>query len=396
MKVVQINAVSGTGSTGKIVEDISNLLNEHNIENYILYSLGNTNHNNSIKFASMPYIKFNALKSKILGNFGFNSIFSTHKLIGKLKNIEPDIVHLHNLHSHDVNVGILFKYLKKKNIKIIWTFHDCWAFTGGCTHFDYIKCEKWKDECNNCPRCKEYSFLFDTSRKIFNKKKKCVDGLDLTIVTPSNWLAELVKESFFKEYSVKVIHNGINLSIFKSTENNFKEEYNIKDKYIILGVAFPWSARKGLDIFLKLSNMLDDRFRIVLVGCSKEQISQLPANIIGIEKTNNQIELSQIYTAADLFVNATREDTFPTVNLEALACGTPVLTFNTGGSPECIDNTCGVVVEKDDVDELYGGINSLFCNCISSQDCINRAKNIFDAKDRYFDYLNLYKEVLKK
>ena len=396
MKVVQINAVSGMGSTGKIVEDISNLLNEQNIENYILYSLGNTNHNNSIKFTSMPYIKFNALKSKIMGNFGFNSIFSTHKLIRKLKNIEPDIVHLHNLHSHDVNLKILFNFLRKQDMKVVWTFHDCWSFTGGCTHFDYINCNKWKEECENCQIYKDFSYFFDTSKTIYNKKKKCTSGLDLTIVTPSRWLANLVKDSFFKEYPVKVIHNGINLSVFKPTENNFREKYEIKDKYIILGVSSGWGDKKGYDVFFELSKKLDDRFKIVLVGCSKEQISQLPANIIGIEKTNNQIELSQIYTAADLFVNATREDTFPTVNLEALACGTPVLTFNTGGSPECIDNTCGVVVEKDDVDELYGGINSLFFNCISSQDCINRAKNIFDAKDRYFDYLNLYKEVLKK
>lgn len=396
MKVVQINAVSGTGSTGKMVEDISNLLNEHNIENHILYSLGNTNHNNSIKFASIPYIKFNALKSKILGNFGFNSIFSTHKLIKKLKNIEPDIVHLHNLHSHDVNLKILLNFLRREDMKVVWTFHDCWSFTGGCTHFDYINCNKWKEECENCQIYKNFSYFFDTSKTIYNRKKKCIRGLNLTIVTPSSWLAELVRESFFKIYPVKVIHNGVDLSVFKPTENDFKEQYDIKDKYMLLGVAFGMSNNKGLDVFIKLANMLDDGFRIVLVGCSKEVINKLPSNIIGIEKTKNQRELAQIYTAADVFINPTREEVLGMTNIEALACGAPVITFNSGGSPECIDNTCGVVVEKDDVDELYGRINSLFFNCISSQDCIHRAQNRFNARDRYLDYLNLYKEVLKK
>ena len=396
MKVVQINSVSGMGSTGKIAEDISRLLNENNIENYILYSLGNTNHKNSIKFATLPYIKVNALKSRILGNFGFNSTLSTNNLIRKLKAIKPDIVHLHNLHSHDINIKILFKYLKKERIKVVWTFHDCWAFTGYCTYFDCVNCDKWRTKCTKCPLRKKSSWFFDNSAKLFKQKKRLFEGLDLTIVTPSKWLADLVNESFLKVYHVKVIHNGINLSIFKPTENNFKEEYNINDKYIILGVAFPWSERKGLDSFLKLSNMLDDRFRIVLVGCSKEQIMQLPANIIGIEKTNNQIELAQIYTAVDLFVNPTREEVLGMTNIEALACGTPVITFNTGGSPECIDETCGEIVEKGDINGLYNKINSLFFKDIPLQVCVNRAKNIFNSRDRYLEYLNLYKEVLKK
>ena len=357
MKIVQINAVCGRGSTGKICVSISEILTSQNIENYILYSFGKSDYPLGIKISSDKYIKIQALKSKVFGNYGFNSKRATKKIIDKLDSIQPDIVHIHNIHGHDCHLGLLFTYLKKKNIKIFWTFHDCWAFTGYCVHFTFVKCEKWKTECKHCPQRRQYSWFFDRSKALYNKKKEIFSGLDLTIITPSHWLAELVKQSFLKDYPVKVINNGIDLNIFKPTESEFREK--------------------------------------VLVGTDDNTDKLLPDNIISIHRTQNQKELAEIYTAADLFVNPTREDNYPTVNMEALACGTPVLTFETGGSPESIDDTCGAVVECDNIDVLKKEIvhickDNLYC----MKACRKRAEE-FREEAQYSRILALYAQNTK-
>ena len=308
MKVVQINATCGAGSTGKICVAVSELLNEKNIENYILYTQGNSQHKCGIKYANKIYIKAQALKSRVWGNYGFNSRIATRKLIKCIENIKPDIVHLHNLHAHNCHLGLLFKYFKQTKIKLFWTFHDCWAFTGYCPHFDMVGCDRWQGECKNCPQAKEYSRFFDRSKEMFNKKKQIFEDLDLTIITPSQWLADIVKQSFLKEYPVKVINNGIDLNIFKPSPSDFRKKYNCEDKFVILGVAFDWGVRKGLDALIEISNRLDEKYQMVLVGTNEKIDKILPDSIISIHKTQNQTELAEIYTAADLFVNATREE----------------------------------------------------------------------------------------
>lgn len=390
MKIVQINSVCGIGSTGKICVAISELLNEKNIENYILYSMGNSDYKQGIKYSNDKYIKVQALFSRILGNYGFNSYFATKKLISKLKSMNPDVIHLHNIHSHDCNLTVLFEFIKKNNIKVFWTFHDCWTITGYCTHFDMIGCDKWKTACKNCPQAKDFSWFFDRSAYLYKKKKEIFKELDLTIITPSKWLAGLVRQSIAGEYPVKVINNGIDLNVFKPTDSEFRKKYNCENKFIILGVAFGWDVRKGLDVFVELSKRLDDRFQIVLVGTDENVDKQLPDNIISIHRTQNQKELAEIYTAADLFVNPTREEALGLVNIESLACGTPVVTFNTGGAPECIDNTCGIVVEKNDIDAMYNEIIKIYNhNPYSKSDCTNRA-NTFDKYDKFKEYVDLY------
>ena len=392
MKVVQINATCGAGSTGKICVAISELLDKQNIENYVFYTQGISQYKNGVKYADKKYIKMQALKSRVFGNFGFNSKTATKRLIGYLSQIKPDIVHLHNLHSHNVDLTFLFKYFKSTKTKLFWTFHDCWAFTGYCTYFDMVNCDKWQNECKQCPQRNEYSWLFDRSTMLFNKKKELFSGLDLTIITPSQWLADLVKQSFLREYPVKVINNGIDLKLFKPTESDFRKKYNLLDKYILLGVAFDWGARKGLDVFIELSKRLPKNYKIVLVGTNDSIDKQFPDNIISINRTQNQQELAEIYTAADLFVNPTREEVLGLVNLEALACGTPVLTFNTGGSPECIDDTCGRVVEKNDIDAFEKEIIEI-CNkhIISKEACIKFAQS-FANEVKYPEYLKTYFE----
>ena len=390
MNVVQINAACGSGSTGKICVSVSKLLNKKGVSNSILYSTGHTDYPNGIKVSGDIYIKFQALYSRIFGNYGFTSYCATKKIIRILDQLKPDIVHLHNLHSHNCNIGQLLRYLRKKRIKVFWTFHDCWTFTAYCPHFTMVKCDKWKSECCDCPQLKSYSWFFDRSKYLFSEKKRVFKGLDLTIITPSRWLADMVKQSFLKDYPIKIINNGIDLSVFKPTENGFREKYGLIGKKIILGVAFGWSVRKGLDVFIELSKRLADDYRIVLVGTDDKVDKLLPANIISIRRTHNQKELAGIYTAVDVFVNPTREEVLGMVNVESLACGTPVITFKTGGSPECIDETCGSVVPCDDIGAMESEIRRV-CeeNFYSKDACINRAKK-FDLNDRFKEYINLY------
>lgn len=333
--------------------------------------------------------------SKYTGSERFGSYFGTKQLIKKIKEYKPDIIHLHNIHGRYINIPLLFKYIKKSKIKVVWTLHDCWAFTGHCPHFVYQNCYKWKTGCYNCPRFKEYpETIFDDSKKMYRLKKKWFTGVDnLTIVTPSKWLGDLVKQSFLSEYPVKVINNGIDLSVFKPTESDFREKYNLENKFILLGVAFGWGVKKGLDVFVELSKKLDDRFQIVLVGTNDEVDKQLPENIISIHRTNNQQELAEIYTAADLFVNTTREENYPTVNMESLACSTPIITFDTGGSPEIIDKTCGVVVPKDDLEALYNEIIEISKeNPYSKGNCLKKAED-FNMNDRFEEYIKLYEVI---
>ena len=393
-KVVQINATCGIGSTGKICTGISKLMTENNIENYILFSSKTDEYTLGIACSSDRYIKSQAVKSKIFGNYGFNSRTATLKMIDELERIEPDIVHLHNIHGHDCNLEMLFTYFKKKTVKLVWTFHDCWAFTGYYPHFTMMKCDKWKTQCSNCIQAREYSWTLDRSRIIFEKKRKLFQGLNLTIVTPSKWLADLVKQSFLCEYPVEVINNGIDLDIFKPAKNNFREKYGIGDKKIILGVSFGWDKRKGLDVFCELAQRLPDNFQVILVGTDDKIDAMLSDNILSIHRTQNQQELVEIYSAADVFVNPTREENYPTVNMESIACGTPVITFKTGGSPEILDGSCGTVVECDNIDILEIEILRVCTgNPFSVEQCINKAKD-FDKNEKFKEYLDLYERVI--
>ncbi len=393
MKVVQINTTCGIGSTGKIAIGISRLLTAEGVENYVIYSNKTDGYELGVSCSDNRYIKLQALKSRLFGNYGFNSEKATRKLISELESIKPDIVHLHNIHGHDCDLEMLFSYFRRNGIKLVWTFHDCWAFTGYCTHFTMAKCDKWKTGCSHCVQKREYTWFFDKSRKLFEAKKKSLEGLDMTVVAPSHWLAALVKQSFLKEYPVEVINNGIDLEIFKPCESDFRQKYSLEGKKLLLGVSFDWGERKGLDVFIELAKRLSDEYRIILVGTNDKVDAQLPDNIISIHRTQDQKELAGIYTAADLFVNATREDTYPTVNMEAIACGTPVLTFKTGGSPEIPDESCGTAVECDDVNALEREIIRICTEKPYSVDqCINKAKE-FDKNQRFKEYTELYERI---
>ncbi len=395
MNILMINSCN-FGSTGNIMLQVAEKARE---KGYIVYTACpdcRDNRKKSVEnqiFIGNRFTRnLHLLLAKVTGLNGCFSFFSTLNFLRKAKRFSPDVIHLHNLHNGYINLPLLFRFIKKHNIRVVWTLHDCWAFTGHCPYFDMAKCEKWKSGCHTCPIYKEYpASLFDNSKFMYRLKNKWFTGVnDLTLVTPSQWLGDLVKQSFLGEYAVRVINNGIDLAVFKSTESDFRKKYNCEDKFVLLGVAFPWSKRKGIDVFIELSKRLDDRFQIVLVGTDDIVDKQLPDSIISIHRTNNQAELAEIYTAADLFVNPTREENYPTVNMEAIACGTPVLTFNTGGSGEIPDNTCGIVVSENTVDNIFEKIIEIFENKpFTKADCLKRAQS-FAAEEKYKEYMSLY------
>lgn len=398
MKFVEINAVP-YGSTGRIMFSIADLLEEkgHEVLCTSGFSWVKTQRPNHVITSGLFFKSLHIALGTITGMNGCFSVIPTIQLIRRLRKIRPDVIHLHNLHGSYLNLGMLFSYIKKQKIRVMWTLHDCWSFTGQCPHFTMVRCDKWKTGCYHCPQYREYpATIVDQTKIMWKLKKKWFTGVeDMTIITPSRWLADLVKESYLKDYPVRVIHNGINLEIFKPTPSDIRKKLciekakNGEKKYLILGVALGWGERKGLDVFIKLSKRLPYEYQIVLVGTDENVDAKLPDNIISIHRTQNQTELAKIYTAADLFVNPTREDNYPTVNLEARACGTPVLTFRTGGSPECIDEHCGCVVECDDVDALEREIIRI-CEKkpYSKEACTERAK-AFDMNDRFMEYIQI-------
>ena len=398
-KVLFIN-LGNFGSTGTIMKGIGESAESNDFCCYYAYpgtQLNKPRESNDIIICS-------AIMRKVAEKIGYYTglkggwlFFETKRLMKRIDEIKPEIIHLHNLHDTYVHLPLLFNYIKKRKVPIVWTLHDSWAFTGHCPYFTMAKCDKWKIGCHDCPNYRDYpSSFFDNSKRMWKLKKKWFTGVEnMTIVTPSQWLADLVKQSFLGEYPVRVIHNGIDLAVFKPTPSDFREKYQIrKEKKILLGVAFDWGIRKGLDVFVELLKRLaPEKYQIVLVGTDEQVDRQLPTNIISIHRTQNQTELAEIYTAADVFVNPTREEVLGLVNIEANACGTPVITFNTGGSPECINEKSGMVIPYGDIDAMKESIEYICDNSsFSEKDCIARAAS-FDQKKKYREYLDLYETI---
>lgn len=396
MRVLQINSVCGIGSTGRIATDIHNILVEKGHESYIAYGRDlPKNCDNAIRIGTKIDNYTHVAKTRLLDIHGFGSTKATKEFISKVKDLDPDIIHLHNIHGYYINIEILFNYLKEANKPVVWTLHDCWSFTGHCAYFDYVGCDKWKTGCYNCPEKKAYpsSLIFDNSKNNYINKKEIFTGVkNLTIVTPSQWLANLVQESFLNEYPVKVINNGIDLNTFRPNAGDFRKKFNLYGKFIILGVASVWDRRKGLKYFVELADKVSEDEVIVLVGLTEKQINQIPKNIIGITRTNNVKELVNIYSSTDVFVNPTLEDNFPTTNLEALACGTPVVTFDTGGSPEILDKESGFVSSIRDSESLYKIVKVIKNDINKENECVNRSK-AFNKNDKLSLYKSLYETI---
>lgn len=400
MRIVQING-GAKGSTGKIMMGIAEVARAQGHEAMCASPITTTNRDAGedcgyYRIGTFNSRRVNVALARITGFNGCFAWFETYKLLKKIDEFKPDIIHLHNLHDSYINLPMLFSYIKKHNVPTVWTLHDCWAFTGQCPHFTVVKCDKWKVGCYNCPQYKEYpASLYDNTKKMWKFKKKWFTGVkNMTIVTPSRWLARLVRESYLKEYSIQVINNGIDLNVFKPTQSNFRERYEIPaEKHIILGVSFAWSYRKGLDCFVEMAEKLGEQYQIVLVGTDDEIDKNLPQNIVSIHRTQNQKELAEIYSAADVFAMPTREENYPTVNMEAIACGTPVVTFDVGGCAETIDTSTGIIVSVNEIDKLIEAIKVICRERIDPEVCKKRAKN--HSQDlKYMEYLELYLKVI--
>lgn len=396
-RILFINSVCN-GSTGTICKNLYKAAEKEGNECCIAYGRGNAPEGfNAIKIGNQLDVYMHALKARLFDACGFGSKYATKQFIKQIEAFKPDIIHLHNIHGYYINIEILFDYLKRHpEIKKIWTLHDCWAFTGHCSHYTYVKCEKWKTICTgNCPNKMYYpKTLFSNIHFNFVKKRCLFTGINnLILVSPSNWLMDEVKLSYLKNYPIKVINNGINTNIFNPVKSDLKEKFNILDKKVILCVASVWNNRKGLDTIIELSKILDEKvYKIVLIGLSKKQLSNLPNKIIGITKTENLQELVQWYSLAELFINPTLEDNFPTVNLEALACGTPVITYNSGGSPESAHAQEDTIIFSNDIKELVDKIKKIDLNYLN---LVDKSSLDMDKMEKCYNEIYQFKKMIR-
>ena len=398
MKILQITAFSGWGCTGRIALGIHNALVENGHESAIAWGRTNTAPQTvpTIQIGNKVDQKVHGLYTRITDKCGFASKGSTKEFLKKLDEYKPDLIQLHIMHGYYINLEVLFNYIKECDIPVVWTFHDCWAFTGHCPYFDLVKCEKWKNGCYDCQQKAHHptSWFLDNSKWNWNKKKELFTQIkNMAIITPSEWLAGLVKQSFLKEYPVVVINNGINTENFKPTQGKVRARYGLENKKIILGVFSTWCKSKALDDFIQLSKIVNDDYKIVLVGLTKEQKELLPNEIIGIERTDSVQELAEIYTTADVFVNPTYEDNYKTTNLEALACGTPVVTYRTGGSIESVELfEYGSVVEQGDLQGMKQQID-IWVTSTAEQDNKKLLESV-DERVAAQKYIQFYEKIL--
>ena len=402
MVVYQINGGS-TGSTGKIMFGIKALGEAQGMQVVCASPITSTNRfsgqANFYPIGTYNGRRVSELLARITGLSGCFSMGATAKLLAQMDRNPPDVVHLHTLHSSFINLPMLFRYLRKRRIPVVWTLHDCWAFTGHCPHFVSENCDKWKTACGNCPVYRSYPMSFaDNSAWMHRLKKKWFTGLPaVQIATPSKWLETQVAASFLNEYPIVTLNNGIDLNVFRPVEQCLREKLGLGHKKIVLGVAYEWSYKKGLDVFQHLAERLDsNEYQIILIGTSPQLAATLDKRILPIHRTENQYELTEFYSAADVFVNPTREDTFPTVNMEALACGTPVITFDTGGSTEIPDEACGIVVALNDLERMEQEVIRVCTERpFLPENCRKRA-GAFDQAEKYREYIKLYGELYER
>lgn len=398
MKVLEINSVCGIRSTGRICTDLADVLAENGHECRIAYgreAVPEKYKDISARIGSDTDVKIHALAARLFDCAGFGSKKVTERLVEKIQAYDPDIIHLHNLHGYYLNIEVLFRYLAAADKPVVWTLHDCWAFTGHCAYFTAAGCERWQTGCNTCPLKKSYpaSAFLDRSKQNFLKKKELFTSVrNMTLVTPSEWLAGLVRTSFLGGYPVRAIPNGVDLAAFQPTKSDFRARHGLEGRIIILGVATAWNDRKGLHEFKALAGLLDDRYKVVLLGLKPEQIRELPANMLGLPATNTLKELAGIYTEADVFVNAGKAETMGLTTVEAMACGTPVVVSNLTAVPEVVTSEGGIVLETLSAQSIKAGIEKVL-----GMQLHNTRVNagLYEKKQQYLKYLKLYTEMLE-
>lgn len=402
MRLLQINSTANWGSTGRIAEQIGILAISQDWDSYIAYGrYANESNSQLIRIGGKVDSAWHLLCSRIFDCQGLLSRKATKRLVEDIKQLKPDLIHLHNIHGYYLNYKVLFEYLKRANIPIVWTLHDCWAFTGHCAHFSYDKCEKWRKECKKCPLKGEYpsSMLLDRSRKNFLCKKSLFSSLEnMAVVSVSKWLDSMVAASFLADKQRHVIYNGIDVEVFSpaSDVNELRERYNLHDRKVLIGVASAWDKYKGYDDYIRLHELLPDNIQLIMVGLSEKQLNALPKGIIGLQRTQNVEELVKLYSLADIVLNLSYQETFGLTTVEGFACGTPGIVYNKTASPELIDESCGKIVEAGNMGQLLSVINEILSKDKShySDACRQRAIALYNKDDRYNDYIKLYEKLL--
>lgn len=408
-KLLQINPVIRVNtSTGRIMQEIGELAMQNGWECHIAYSKGRDGirecRSDIVPVGNKWSTAWHGIETRLFDRHGLASSHATRQFVRKIEEIRPDVVHIHNIHGYFLNYQILFDYLSKAGIPVVWTVHDCWLYTGHCYYYSFAGCDRWQTGCHHCPQKKEFptSLFCDRSRRNFEDKKAAFTSMPLdrmTIVPVSEWIRNEMRRSFLNAYPFRVIHNGINTDIFNIYDDRqVRTAFGLGDRHILLGVASIWSREKGLDDFIRMAGMLNEDEVIVLVGIKPEDRKRLPDNVVGIARTENIRQLAELYAAADVFVNPTWQDNYPTVNMEAIACGTPVVTYRTGGSVEVITPSTGMIVEQGNLNELLKSIREIESKGKASyqEACRKYALLNFKKEDRYMEYLRLYEALRTK
>ncbi len=398
VKVLQINAVYGFASTGNIVKDIEKILIDNGHTSYIAYQTAVNPTEKSYRTGNKLDWKLHAIYSRLFGRQAYASCLATKGLIKYIKSISPDIVHFHNLHSNFINLNMLCDYMAKSKIPVVITMHDCWFFTGKCTHYTAVKCDKWQSTCGNCPQNKteQPSLFFDCTEKVLKDKTEHLNKIhNLTLVGCSNWIANEAKKSLIKNADIKVVYNGVDTSLFTPHENDFREKHNIKDEFVILGMANKWCLDINKNAVEKIIRSNSDA-RIIIVGCNEKQKNSFKQyeNVLCLGFIKDRNELADVYSASDVFINLTHADTLPTVNMESICCGTPVITYDCCGSPELVDNDSGFVVAEDDVDSLLLKIEQIKEQPLSFN--VKEKQVKYDKNTCYNKYLDIYVSINQK
>ncbi|WP_254178280.1 glycosyltransferase [Phocaeicola vulgatus] len=405
-RLVQINPVVRVNtSTGRIMQEIGELAMQNGWESYLAYSYGRDGikpcKSKLLPVGNRCSVAWHGVQTRLFDRHGLASGSATRTLVKRIEVLQPDVIHIHNIHGYFLNYKVLFDFLANCDIPVVWTIHDCWLYTGHCYYYSYVGCDRWKSGCHDCPQRREFpaSWLFDRSRQNYRDKRAAFTSISpdrLTLVPVSEWIKGEMQQSFFSGYHFQVIHNGIDTNVFRGYDTSeIRMRYGLGDRHVLLGVASIWSREKGLDDFIKLSTLLREDEVIVLVGIKPEDKKRLPFNVVAVSRTENVHQLAELYSAAEAFVNPTWQDNYPTVNLEALACGTPVVTYRTGGSVEAVTDDTGFIVEQGDVEGLLDAFRIIVQHgkAYYEKRCREYALAHFRKEECYKDYLRLYDKL---
>lgn len=398
MRVFEINTVCGTGSTGRIAVDLAHMLKEHGDECCIAYSRGDAPEDvDTFRFGNKAEIYWHGIMTRLSDRHGMYSKGATRELIRRIQEYQPDVIHLHNIHGYYLNIEILFDFLREYHRPVVWTLHDCWTYTGHCSHYTCVECEKWKSGCYDCPLKREYpgSMFADRSTENYRMKKRLFTSLEkLHLVTPSDWLKKEVEKSFFKGIPCTAIPNGIEIEKFIHKKSDLRDRLEIHNKRVILGVANVWTEQKGIGDFIELSKILNESYQLVMVGVDQKRRKLLPSNIIALEKTKNIEELIELYSMSDIYFNSSIEETMGMTTGEAICCGTPVVAYRSTAIPESVGAGCGIILEPHDIEGVARAFDEILNSKEQYEQACHAYRNRFDKKVSNDMYYQVYCKMI--